>query len=89
MDYATQMLGDLSADYDMVSERTIINPNYEIQQEIMEPNTSSASEMQLVLYSIKNRDHIWVILAFTGTDEMGDRLPMFDKMVSTFHVKKS
>jgi hypothetical protein len=87
-DYATRVLGGLAADYNMVSERTIINPSYEIQQEIMGPKDSSASEMQLILYSIKDGDLVWVFLFFTGRDEMGDRLPMFDKIVSTFHVKE-
>jgi hypothetical protein len=40
------------------------------------------------VYAIKNKDLVWGILIFTGTDEMGDRLPMFDKMVSTFQIKE-
>jgi hypothetical protein len=85
-DYATQLIGAISADFQLIEQRRVASTLYEIARIILETKNPPGTPTRMVLYAVRDKNIIWDVVCITATDEMTSRLPDFDLMVATFRV---
>jgi hypothetical protein len=85
-DYARQFIGAMSGDFELIEQRSIASPIYEIDQVLLETKNPLGAPTRLVMDAIRDKNVIWSVLCITATDEMKVRLPAFDLMAATFRV---
>jgi hypothetical protein len=75
-----------SEDSAVIEQGDFLHPLYQIVRLVLKATDPESEPIRFVLYSIKDDGSVWNILCVTGTDELEDRLPEFDKMAGSFQA---
>jgi hypothetical protein len=89
MDFIVRMEANLAGGFDMLEEQVVINPLYDIHKVTMVPKDPANLNSRAILYSVKNKDTVWVVMCITSADELGVREADFDKMIKTVRIHDS
>jgi hypothetical protein len=87
-DIATQFAGSMSDEYILIEQQSgVRHPEYEAVMVILEAkNTDGGPTETAAFYVLRARNEVWGILCDTASDEMDERLPIFNRMVETFRM---
>jgi hypothetical protein len=75
-----------SGDSVVIEQGGFLHPLYQIVRLVLKAADPESEPIRFVLYSVKDGGNVWNILCVTGTDELEDRLPEFDKMAGSFQA---
>ncbi len=87
-DIATQFAGSMSDEYTLIEQQSgVRHPEYEAVMVILEAkNAGGGATETAAFYVLRARNEVWGILCDTASDEMDERLPIFNRMIETFRM---
>jgi hypothetical protein len=90
LEFATRFVGAMSEDYILVEQQSNVrHPEYEGVMVILENKDTGEVSTRTAFYVLRVQNLAWGIMCFTATDEMNERLPIFNRMVETFRVLRA